>query len=181
MTELTDAAQLAKLVAGRLRDVPDFPMPGIVFKDIVPLLADGPAFAACVTGLAELARSTGRVDIVGGIEARGFILAAAVARELGCGLVPIRKAGKLPPPTLRRSYALEYGIAELEVPQDLLTGLRVYVVDDVLATGGTLAAARDLIADAGGLLAGVGVLLELTFLDGRSRLPDVEVAAILSV
>jgi adenine phosphoribosyltransferase len=180
MTELTDAADLADVVAGRLRDVPDFPKPGIVFKDIVPLLADGPVFAACVAGLAELARGTGPVDIVGGIEARGFILAAAVARELGCGLVPIRKAGKLPPPTLRRSYALEYGIAEIEVPQDLITGLRVYVVDDVLATGGTLAAARDLIADAGGVLTGVGVLLELTFLDGRARLPGLDVAAILS-
>src|SRR6058998_1235706 len=99
---------VAALIAARLRDVPDFPQPGIVFKDITPLLADGAAFAAAVSGLARVA---GKVDVVAGIEARGFLLAGALACELGCGLVPVRKAGKLPPPTVRQAYNLEYGTA----------------------------------------------------------------------
>jgi adenine phosphoribosyltransferase len=162
-------AQLAALVAGGLRDVADFPQPGIVFKDIVPLLADGPRFAAVVAALANFAQACGPVDLIAGVEARGFILAAPVAHELGCGLVPIRKAGKLPPPTLIQSYVLEYGTADLEVPMDVLAGRRVYLVDDVLATGGTLQAAADLIGRAGGTVTGVGVLLELEFLAGRAQ------------
>lgn len=158
------------MLAAHLRDVPDFPQTGVIFKDIVPLLADGPAFALAISALADLARSAGRPDIVCGIEARGFIIAAALARELDCGLVPIRKAGKLPPPTMRQAYALEYGTAEIEVPVDVLVGRQVYLVDDVLATGGTLAAACDLLKDAGGSLTGIGVLLELGFLDGRAKL-----------
>jgi adenine phosphoribosyltransferase len=161
---------LADLVAGRLRDVPDFPQPGIVFKDITPLLADGAAFAAAVSGLAGVA---GEVDVVAGIEARGFLLAGALARELGCGLVPVRKAGKLPPPTVRQAYTLEYGTAEIEVPVRVLDGARVFVVDDVLATGGTLRATVDLVTEAGGLVAGIGVLLELGFLGGRAVLGQV--------
>ncbi|MEO6886875.1 MAG: adenine phosphoribosyltransferase [Jatrophihabitantaceae bacterium] len=168
MTATGDAGEhVAELVAAGLRDVPDFPQPGIVFKDICPLLADGVAFAACVQSLARLGAD---VDLVAGVEARGFVLAGALARELGCGLVPIRKAGKLPPPTLRRSYALEYGTAEIEVPVDLLSGKRILLVDDVLATGGTLRAAAELIAEAGGYVESIGVLLELGFLDGRQRL-----------
>jgi adenine phosphoribosyltransferase len=164
---------LAERIAARLRDVPDFPQPGIVFKDITPLLADGPAFDACIHALAEFARTTGPVDLVAGIEARGFLIAGALACALGCGLVPVRKAGKLPPPTVRRSYQLEYGTAEIEVPVDVLVGKRVVIVDDVLATGGTLRAAIDLVAEAGGTVRALGVLLELGFLDGRAQLADV--------
>jgi adenine phosphoribosyltransferase len=161
---MSDTA-IADLVASRLRDVPDFPIPGIVFKDITPLLADAEAFAAVTAALA--AAAVGTVDVVAGIEARGFLLAGAIARELRCGLVPVRKAGKLPPPTVKRAYALEYGTAELEVPVSVLDGKRVLLVDDVLATGGTLKVAADLIEQAGGSVAALAVLLELSFLHGR--------------
>jgi adenine phosphoribosyltransferase len=163
-------SELAALVAGRLRDVPDFPQPGIVFKDIAPLLADGAAFGACVRALASFADGAAPVDMVAGVEARGFLLAGALAHEFGCGLVPVRKAGKLPPPTVRRSYTLEYGTAEVEVPVNVLDGARVLLVDDVLATGGTLRAAAELIADAGGEVTAFAVLLELGFLNGRAAL-----------
>ena len=159
-------APLADRIAGLLRDVPDFPQPGIVFKDIAPLLADADAFGACIRALAATADAS--VDIVAGVEARGFLLAGALAVELGCGLVPVRKAGKLPPPTITREYVLEYGTATIEVPMDVLDGRRVLLVDDVLATGGTLRAAADLITEAGGTVIGMGVLLELGFLGGRA-------------
>jgi adenine phosphoribosyltransferase len=165
--------ELAALIAKRLRDVPDFPEPGIVFKDISPLLADPDAFGAAIGALAVDARRLGPIDLVAGIEARGFLFAAALACELGCGIVPVRKAGKLPPPTIRRAYDLEYGQAEIEVPTDVLDGRRVYLVDDVLATGGTVRAAAELIGQAGGDVAGIGVLLELGFLDGRAKLDGV--------
>ena len=155
------------ILAARLRDVPDFPQAGILFKDITPLLADAVAFARVVAALAAIAPD---VDVVAGVEARGFLLAGAIARELNCGLVPVRKAGKLPPPTMRRSYALEYGTAEIEVPVDVLDGARVLLVDDVLATGGTLRASADLITEAGGQLVALAVLLELAFLEGRAVL-----------
>jgi len=174
--------ELAERIAKRLRDVPDFPEPGIVFKDISPLLADPETFGAAISALAGFARELGPIDLVAGIEARGFLFAAALACELGCGIVPVRKAGKLPPPTIRRTYDLEYGQAEIEVPVDVIEGRRVYLVDDVLATGGTVRAAADLIVAAGGELAGVGVLLELGFLNGRARLDGVahgSVAALL--
>ncbi|HZZ98272.1 MAG TPA: adenine phosphoribosyltransferase [Jatrophihabitantaceae bacterium] len=158
---------LAELIASRLRDVPDFPQPGIVFKDITPLLADAAAFAASVRALAALAPD---VDLVAGIEARGFLLAGAIATELDCGLMPVRKAGKLPPPTVHRAYALEYGTAEIEVPVNVLDGRTVLLVDDVLATGGTMRAAAELITEAGGHVAALGVLLELSFLEGRAAL-----------
>jgi adenine phosphoribosyltransferase len=165
--------QVAALIADRLRDVPDFPTPGVLFKDISPLLADGHAFAAAVRALAVFTGTTAPVDVVAGIEARGFLLAGALALEFGCGLVPVRKAGKLPPPTMRRAYSLEYGTAEIEVPVSVLEGKRVLLVDDVLATGGTLRASADLVAEAGGTVVGIGVLLELGFLDGRAALGDV--------
>jgi adenine phosphoribosyltransferase len=157
----------ADLVAARLRDVPDFPQPGILFKDITQLLADAAAFAGVVRDLAAVAPN---VDLVAGIEARGFLLAGAIAMELGCGLVPVRKAGKLPPPTVGRSYALEYGTAEIEVPLGLLDGRSVLLVDDVLATGGTMRAAAELIAEADGSVIAMAVILELGFLAGRAAL-----------
>lgn len=163
-------AEVAACIASRLRDVPDFPQPGIVFKDISPLLADPRAFGMAIEALAGFAGDLGGVDLVAGIEARGFLVAAALARELDCGVVPVRKAGKLPPPTVRRSYELEYGTAEIEVPVDVLDGRRVYLVDDVLATGGTVRAATELIGQAGGAVGGIGVLLELGFLHGREQL-----------
>lgn len=166
-------AQVAACIASRLRDVPDFPQPGILFKDISPLLADHRAFGAAIEALAGFAGDIGDVELVAGIEARGFLVAAALARELDCGVVPVRKAGKLPPPTVRRSYQLEYGSAEIEVPVDVLDGRRVYLVDDVLATGGTVRAATELIAQAGGTVGGIGVLLELGFLHGRDRLDGI--------
>jgi adenine phosphoribosyltransferase len=172
---------LADRIAARLRDVLDFPEPGIVFKDITPLLADAEVFGAAVEALAKAAQALGPVDLVAGIEARGFILAAALAEHLGCGMVPVRKAGKLPPPTVRASYALEYGTAEIEVPVGLIEGRRVYVVDDVLATGGTASAALDLVTAAGGTVTGLGVLLELTFLAGRDRLGGTELTTLLRV
>jgi adenine phosphoribosyltransferase len=163
-------ADIAGAVAGLLRDVPDFPQLGIMFKDIAPLLADSAVFGRAIGALAEHARAGGPVDLVAGVEARGFLVAGALSRELGCGLVAVRKVGKLPPPTVRRSYQLEYGSAEIEVNTGLLEGTRVFLVDDVLATGGTLRAAADLLMLAGATVTGLGVLLELAFLDGRAQL-----------
>jgi adenine phosphoribosyltransferase len=161
-------ADVGELIAGLLRDVPDFPKPGILFKDIAPLLADGPAFDAVIHGLA---RSAGDgVDVVAGVEARGFLVAGALARQLGCGVVPVRKAGKLPPPTLRRSYDLEYGSAEIEIPDGVLAGRRVLLVDDVLATGGTLRAAAELLGEAGATVVAMAVIVELSALAGRAAL-----------
>lgn len=178
MTDLS-AAALGELIAARLRDVPDFPQPGIVFKDIAPLLADGAAFAAVIDALAAIAPG---VDVVAGIEARGFLLAGAVARALHCGLVPVRKAGKLPPPTVRRSYTLEYATAEMEVPVHVLEGARVLIIDDVLATGGTMRAAAGLVGEAGAQVEALGVLIELAFLDGRRALEELApLTALLTV
>lgn len=182
MTAGADESAVARLVARHLRDVPDFPQPGVLFKDIVPLLADAEALAAACAALAGFARGVGAVDLVAGVEARGFVFAGALARELDCGLVPVRKAGKLPPPTITRAYALEYGMATIEVPIDVVAGRRVLLVDDVLATGGTLCAAAQLLAEAGAVVAGTGVVLELAALGGRSRLGTaVPVHALLSV
>ena len=159
-----------------IRDVPDFPSPGVMFKDIAPLLADAEAFDALIHEFAAAAPE--RIDVVAGVEARGFLLAGALARQLGSGVLPVRKAGKLPPPTLRRTYDLEYGSAEIEVPAGVLDGKRVLIVDDVLATGGTLRAAAELIAEAGATVVGLSVILEIGFLEGRGALaglPPLEV------
>lgn len=168
-----------------IRDIPDFPKPGVVFKDISPLLADHDGLTAVIDGLAEAGRAkdgSTAVDKVVGIEARGFILAAPVALELGAGFVPIRKAGKLPGPTHHVEYSLEYGEAVLEVHRDAIQpGERVLVVDDVLATGGTVAAARKLVEHCGGTVQAVAVLMELLFLDGRSALDGLAVTALHSV
>jgi len=154
-----------------IRDVPDFPQAGIVFKDITPLLADPEALHEAVFGLAAPWREAG-VSQVAGIESRGFIFGALVARELGCGFVPIRKPGKLPWRTVSRDYQLEYGSDTVEIHEDaLVADDRVVVVDDCLATGGTLHAALELVADLGATVLGSSVLMELAFLDGRRQIP----------
>lgn len=168
-----------------VRDIPDFPEPGILFKDITPLLSDHEGFAAVVAGLAAAGRGAdGRpaVDKVIGMEARGFILAAPVALALGVGFVPVRKAGKLPAATHRVSYELEYGAAVLEVHQDaLLPGDRVLLVDDVLATGGTARATDELVTACGAESVGLAVLMELGFLTGRAQLGSLPVTALVAV
>ena len=170
---------LAGLIKAKVRDVPDYPQAGVVFKDITPLLADGRALAAVVGALAA---GHGRVDKVAGIEARGFILAAPVAGQLGSGFVPVRKHGRLPGPTYAESYDLEYGTATIEVHQDAFApGERVLIVDDVLATGGTAAATVTLIERAGAEVVGIAVILELAFLGGRARLAARELRSLLVV
>jgi adenine phosphoribosyltransferase len=170
---------IADILRSRIRDVPDYPKPGVLFKDITPLLADGPAFAAAI---AELGTGYEDVDKVAGIEARGFILAAPVAFELTAGFVPVRKQGKLPAATYAESYSLEYGTATLEVHTDAFApGERILIVDDVLATGGTAAATAELVKRGGATVAGIVVLLELGFLSGREKLPDLPVRSLLTV
>jgi len=168
-----------------IRDVPDFPTPGIIFKDITPLLADHAAFSAVVSALADCGRDAKGnvvVDKVAGIEARGFILAAPVALALGTGFVPVRKSGKLPGSTHVVDYALEYGEASLELQRDALTpGDRVLLVDDVLATGGTVAATAELVERCGATVTGVAVLLELLFLSGRDKTGALPLIALSSV
>jgi adenine phosphoribosyltransferase len=155
-----------------IRDVPDFPRPGILFKDITPMLADAAALAAAIRALAAPWRAAG-IDAVAGIEARGFILGAALARELELGFVPIRKPGKLPGSTIGEDYALEYGHNRVEIQVGLLApGRRVLLVDDVLATGGTLAAARSLVEKLDCEVVGAGLLLEIAALAGRERWRD---------
>jgi len=171
--------ELTRLITTLVRDVPDYPRVGVVFKDITPLLADGKAFAAVIEALAE---TYGPVDKVAGIEARGFIFAAPVACRLGAGFVPIRKKGKLPGVTFAQEYDLEYGTATIEVLTDAFApGERVLVIDDVLATGGTARATADLVRRAGAQVTGLAVLLELSFLNGRARLADLPVSALLTV
>ena len=177
---MSDASvDITELLRARIRDVPDFPQPGVLFKDITPLLADGAAFAAVI---AELGAGYEGVDKIAGIEARGFILAAPVALELSAGFVPVRKQGKLPAKTYAESYSLEYGTATLEVHTDAFApGDRVLIVDDVLATGGTAAATADLVKRSGATVAGIVVLLELGFLAGREKLPGLAVRSLLVV
>lgn len=176
----TFPAELTAIVSRHLLDVPDFPVEGVVFKDITPLLQDGPAFRSLIRGLAEHYR--GSVDVVAGIESRGFIFGAALAYELGVGLVLIRKEGKLPRETHSLSYDLEYGSATVEVHQDAFAGGdRVLLIDDVLATGGTAEAAASLVESAGGMVADIAMILELSFLHGRDRLAGRPVNAVVTV
>jgi adenine phosphoribosyltransferase len=162
-----------------IRDIPDFPEQGIVFKDITPLLLDPAALDAAVTQLAAYASTRG-VDFVVAAEARGFILGAAVARELGAGFVPARKPGKLPHDTVSAEYVLEYGIDALEVHADALAGgARVLIHDDLLATGGTACALCELVTGFGAEIAGCAFLVELSFLGGRARLSPHEVHALI--
>jgi adenine phosphoribosyltransferase len=165
-----------------IRDVADFPKRGVVFKDITPLLADHTGFSAVVEALAVAGRDVNGdvvVDKVVGMEARGFILAAPVALALGAGFVPVRKPGKLPGPTFAQSYQLEYGEATLELHQHAIgPGERVLLVDDVLATGGTVGATRALVEQCGGRVTAAAVLLELSFLNGREHVGDLPLHAI---
>ncbi len=162
-----------------IRHVPDFPKPGILFYDITTLLRDPHGFTTTIDRLTDPYRSA-NIDAVVGIESRGFILGAAVARALGVGFVPIRKPGKLPSSTRRESYALEYGTDALEIHEDAVApASRVVIVDDVLATGGTAAAASKLVRAIGGDLVGLAFLIELQFLDGRARLEGEQVMSVL--
>jgi adenine phosphoribosyltransferase len=157
-------------IKGLIRNIPDFPQPGIIFKDITPLLADDDAFSS-VIDLIVVRYGRGNIDKVVGIEARGFILASPVAYHFGAGFVPVRKEGKLPWDTEREEYALEYGTAVLEIHKDAIgAGDRVLIVDDVLATGGTARATAKLVERLGGKVIGIACLIELTFLKGRDNL-----------
>ena len=182
-----DEPPLDQLIASLAVDVPDFPVAGVMFRDLTPVFADGPAFRRMVDGLAAPSIPDPRVaavagagahgdgdpgfDVVVGVEARGFLLAAAVALDAGVGVVPVRKAGKLPRERVAADYALEYGTATLELHSDSIApGQRVLVVDDVLATGGTLAATVALVEQLGGVVSAVSVVIELTALGGRQRI-----------
>lgn len=174
------ADEVREQVLARIRDVPDFPRPGVTFKDITPLLADHAAFAASVDAMVSMLPDG--VDVVAGVEARGFVFGAPVALAIGAGFVPVRKSGKLPGDTSRVAYSLEYGEAEVEVTRDAFgPGQRVVVLDDVLATGGTAAASCELVEQAGAVVVGVRFLLELSFLSGRDRLAGRDVESLLVV
>jgi adenine phosphoribosyltransferase len=167
-------------LADHIRDIPDFPKPGIQYKDITPLLLDADALSQSVTQLADWARPLD-VDFVVAAEARGFILGAAIARELGVGFVPARKPGKLPHETISAEYILEYGVDALELHADALAdGARVLLHDDLLATGGTARALAELIEETGAEIAGAAFLVELAYLGGRERLAGYDVHALLS-
>jgi len=173
--KVSQAADLRRLI----RDIPDFPKPGVLFRDITPLLADPAGLAMAVELMAQPFRGN-RVDVVVGAESRGFIFGTAVAKALSVGFVPIRKPGKLPAATRRREYELEYGTDALEMHVDALRpGQRVLIVDDLLATGGTLAACCDLVRDSGAKIEAVAVLIELAALGGRQRLRGCEVFSVI--
>ena len=166
-------------LASLIRDVPDFPKPGIIFKDITPLLQQPEAFHYVVDVMTERYRGQ-QVDVVAAVESRGFIFGAPIAYLLNAALVPVRKLGKLPAASLSIEYALEYGTNTLEIHRDAITpGQRVLVVDDLLATGGSVAATVQLITGLGGVVAGIAFLVELTFLNGRSRLANHDVFALI--
>ena len=163
-----------------IRDVPDFPKPGIVFKDITPLVANGPAFSAVISELADLVGPD--IDAIVGIESRGFIFGAALAQKLGLGLVTVRKPGKLPAEVHSVEYELEYGMDRLEIHRDALsTGHKVVIVDDLLATGGTAAATVELINKLGAEVDACLFVIELSFLNGKSALNDIKVQSLMHV
>jgi adenine phosphoribosyltransferase len=172
--------EISRLVAAMTREVADFPEPGIQFKDLTPLLADAHGLAAVTEALAATAAGA---DLVAGIDARGFLLGAAVATRLGIGVLAVRKGGKLPPPVHRESYQLEYGTATLEIPADGidLTGRNIVIIDDVLATGGTVAAAQKLLISGGATVIGAAVVLELTALGGRAVVGSLPVTSLHTV
>jgi adenine phosphoribosyltransferase len=166
-------------LAALIRDVPDFPQPGVLFKDITTLIKDGRAFRRVVDSITDSYRAA-PIDVVVGVESRGFIFAAPIAYHLGAGFVPVRKPGKLPYESLRTEYELEYGANVLEVHRDAITpGQRVLIVDDVLATGGSAAATARLVEMLGGVVTGIAVVVELTFLNGRERLKDYALSSLI--
>jgi adenine phosphoribosyltransferase len=178
---MTELAGITTLLLSRVRDVADYPEPGVMFKDITPLLADPAAFGALTDVLAGIAANTGATKVVG-LEARGFILGAPVAVRAGLGFIPVRKAGKLPGATLGQTYDLEYGSAEIEIHAEALCAEdRVMVIDDVLATGGTVAATAKLLRTCGATVTGAAVVLELTALGGRAVLEPLPVTSLLVV
>ena len=170
MTELESSDAIAREIAALIRDVPDYPKPGIVFKDITPLLANAVAFAAATRAMAEPFANAGVTHVVA-IESRGFILGGPVAQRLGAGFVPVRKPGKLPSRTRREQYELEYGVDAVEIHADATDGeARVLIVDDVLATGGTASATCRLVESLGTMVIGFSFLIALSFLPGIERL-----------
>lgn len=175
-----DQAGAAAVIAALTRQVPDFPEPGVLFRDLTPVLADDHGFAVVTDALAGVLQGA---DLIAGIDARGFLLGGAVAHRLGVGVLAVRKGGKLPPPVHRRTYSLEYGTATLEIPAEgvQLSGRRVAIVDDVLATGGTVAATRDLLGAVGAEVTAAAVVLELDGLAGRDRLAPLVVHSLLRV
>jgi adenine phosphoribosyltransferase len=171
--------EIINALKAKIRDIPDFPKPGVVFKDITPLLADARAFRSALDLLGDRYQDQG-VQVVVGVEARGFIIGSALAYKLGAGHVVIRKAGKLPFKTHRAIYQLEYGMDALEIHQDALhPGARVLIADDVLATGGTVTAAIELVKKVGGQILELAFLVELTFLKGREKLEDYPVFSVI--
>jgi adenine phosphoribosyltransferase len=177
---MADYAEDMQMIHSLVRDVPDFPKPGIMFKDITPVLASREGFTAMVDCLAN-AIEAWQVDIIVAIEARGFIIGAPVAMALDCGFVPVRKPKKLPRPVFQVEYALEYGTDKLEMHQDAITANQnVVIIDDVLATGGTANACAQLVRQAGGNLLGFAFVIELAFLQGRRNLPNLSIASLLT-
>jgi adenine phosphoribosyltransferase len=162
-----------------IRDVPDFPKPGIIFKDITGLLKNGPAFKRAIDAISEQYKKQ-KIDTVVCIEARGFLLGSALAYRLGAGLVPVRKKGKLPWKVYRKSYALEYGQDQLEIHQDgIKAGQNILIVDDVIATGGTIAAVAGLVKEMKGNITGAAFLIELADLKGREKIKDIPIFALI--
>jgi adenine phosphoribosyltransferase len=174
---MTSSESVADLITALTREVADFPQPGIQFKDLTPLLADARGLAVVTDALAEIASGA---DLIAGIDARGFLLGATVALKLGTGVLAIRKGGKLPPPVHSQTYDLEYGSATLEIPADGLdiAGRKVVIIDDVLATGGTLAAANRLLVAGGADVLSAAVVLELSALPGRTAVAPLPVASL---
>lgn len=168
------------MIESYIRDVPDFPKPGIVFKDITPLLQDPDGLKVSIQGLAD-AVDPSTYDLVCGIESRGFIFGTALANQIGKGFIPIRKPGKLPWRTRSESYELEYGTDEIQIHEDACDGKRVLVIDDLLATGGTMGAALRLVRQVGGIPVACGFVIELGFLNGRAKLGDVPVHSLMMV
>lgn len=173
-------AQIATLIASMTREVPDFPHPGVLFQDLTPLLADARGLAAVTDALVAAASGA---DLVAGIDARGFLLGAAVATKLGTGVLAVRKGGKLPPPVHAETYQLEYGDATLEIPADSidLSGRTIVIIDDVLATGGSVAATSRLLDRLGATVSGAAVVLEIGALDGRRALQPLHVTSLSTV
>jgi adenine phosphoribosyltransferase len=173
-------SDVSALIASLTREVADFPEPGIQFKDLTPVLADARGFEAVTSALAEISSGA---DLIAGVDARGFLLGGAVATRLGIGVLAVRKGGKLPPPVHSETYTLEYGTATLEVPADGLdiVGRSIMIIDDVLATGGTLAATARLLAAAGATLAGAAVVLELAALGGRTLVEPLQVTSLRTI